>query len=354
MNPFAGKSPTERNKMIAAIVLGVMSLFALWMTFGGSFFGGKTVVKVAVSPTPKSSVTSNNQIEPVTMPDAREIDSAYARVPVDYSVRNFYAPDAGRNIFAFYEPPPPTPYVPTPIPIKTVAPLPPQPPPTPYPYLVSFVQPQMVYAGSKGFLLEVSGDKFTPDSHIFFNGAELPTTFVSPQRLTAQVPSTLIAGEGGRAVVVQTSDGKMSNIAQLTVQAAPKPTFQYIGMISRRHNNNDTAYFQELSKQTPPVSARLNEMVGGRFRVISIASNETVLEDSTLGFRYRLPLYRPAPGQTAGGGVPNTGGYQPNFSPNYQPQNNPPGFPQNIPQYQPPQPQQTPPTDVDDNDGDNR
>ena len=344
MNLFAGKSPTERNKIIAAIVLGVMSLAALWFAFGGSLFSGtKTKVTVSASPTPKSSVTPiNANLDPVTMPSEDEMDKSYAGTPVNYIAGKFYAPDAGRNIFAFYEPPPPTPYIQTPTPTpKPPPPEKPTPLPTPFPYLVSFVQPQLVYAGSKGFRLEVSGDKFTPETHIFFNGSELPTTFVSPQKLTADVPANFISGEGGRAIIVQTPDGKTSNIAQLTVQAAPRPTFQYIGMISRRHSNNDTAYFQEQGKNAPS-GARLNDMIGGRFRVVSIASNETVLEDSTLGFRYKLPLYRPAPGQAGNNGVPNNGN---GFSLPYQ--QNIPGIPQQyIPQ---PQPQQTP-ADVDDND----
>ncbi len=351
MNPFAGKSPTERNKIIAAIVLGVMSVFALWMAFGGSLFSRKPTVTVSVSPTPKTNASPTTNLDPVTMPNEQEIDSSYASIPVSYSPTFFSAPDAGRNIFAFYEPPPPTPYVAPIIVPKTPAPPTPFPPqPTPFPtpppeFLISFVQPQMVYSGSKGFRIEVSGDKFTPDSVIFFNGSQLPTTFVSPQRLTADVPANFIAGEGARVVTVQTPDGKLfSNTVQFVVQAAPRPNFQYIGMISRRHSNNDTAYFQEQGKPTP-ISARLNDAVGGRFRVVSIASNETVLEDATLGFRYKLPLYRPAPGQTVPG--VNGGGFQP---PNQYQQNIPGINPGQI--YQPPQ-QQIPPGDVDDNDDGN-
>ena len=43
MNLFEGKSPAERNKIIAASVLGVMALLALTYTFGGSLFGGRKV-----------------------------------------------------------------------------------------------------------------------------------------------------------------------------------------------------------------------------------------------------------------------------------------------------------------------
>ena len=72
-----------------------------------------------------------------------------------------------------------------------------------------------------------------------------------------------------------------------------KPQFQYIGMIARKRYNNDTAYFLEQGKQTP-MAARLNDVVGGRFRLVSVAADETILEDVNLGFRHKLQLYRPA------------------------------------------------------------
>jgi small neutral amino acid transporter SnatA (MarC family) len=53
MKLLEGKSPTERNKIIAAITLGVMAVLALGYTFGGSFFGSRKVsVTVTASPTP--------------------------------------------------------------------------------------------------------------------------------------------------------------------------------------------------------------------------------------------------------------------------------------------------------------
>ena len=55
MNPFAGKNPTERNKIIAAIVLGFVALTALYLAFGRSMFSGSTTVAVGVTPTPKPS-----------------------------------------------------------------------------------------------------------------------------------------------------------------------------------------------------------------------------------------------------------------------------------------------------------
>lgn len=339
MNPFAGKTPTERNKMIAAIVLGAVSLFSLYLAFGGSLSSRKPSVKASPSPTPARA----NGNETAEAPSQEEIFLEWTTTPVAYEPGNFYAPDAGRNIFAFYEPPPPTPYVPPvpvvqperPIEIKT-----PTPPPPP-PLFVSFVTPQSVYAGSKTFRLEVSGDKFTPESKIFFNGSQLPTTYISPQQLVAEVPANLILGEGPRQITVATPDGSLfSNPMMLNVQAPPRPQFQYIGMIARKRFNNDTAYFLEQGKKTP-LGARLNDVVAGRFRLVSISANETVFEDVSLGFRHKVALYRPAPGQGAtssSSGYPNPNSYTPYTPPqqNYEQPQEIPGIPNDIPRYNPP------------------
>jgi hypothetical protein len=357
MKLFEGKTSAERNKIIAAIVLGVMSLGSLWFAFGGSIFSRKPTVTVSVSPTPRPSASPNANTEDRQMPSQDEQDLAYVNTEIRYTPGSFNAPDAGRNIFAFYEPPPPTPYV-APIPVvRTPTPIPP-PDPTPTPvFYAGDVMPQSVYAGSKAFRLEVNGDRFTPDSRIYFNGSELPTTFVSPQKLVAEIPASFIAGEGQRQIIVQTPDGRSySNQVMLNVQAPPRPEFQYIGMIARRGSNNDTAYFQDKDKKEP-FGARLNDIVSGRFRVFSISSSEVVFEDRELGFRHKVPLYRPAPGQSAAVGRPSSPVGVPNTYTPYNPAANPqeiPGIPNNIPRYVPPQQrQQTDKNDDDDDDDDN-
>jgi hypothetical protein len=347
MKIFEGKSPGERNKIIAALVLGVMALFALTYTFGGMFFGGKKTVTVSVSPTPTASPSANRGDTQITgLPSQAQVDLEYVNTPVAYNPNSFYAPDAGRNIFAFYEPPPPTPYSPTPLPTPTpyieVTPV----PKPPAPQKIGFFSPQSVYAGSKGFLLEINGENFTPDTRIIFSGSELPTTYVSPQRLTANIPSNFIAGEGQRFIMTRTPDGKLySDQFSMNVLAPPTPQFQYIGAKLAQRENNNTAYLQEQGKDKP-FGARLNDVVGGRFRVMSISSAEIVFEDVNLGFRHRLSLYRPSPGQTTGGRTEtqNNPGY---INPNTNNPNNPgyqnpvytnsdiPGIPNNIPRYNP-------------------
>lgn len=365
MKLFEGKSPTERNKIIAAAVLGVLSLTVLYLTFGRSLIGGSgtTTVKVSTAPKPSQSVNPEN----FTLPTKDQQDYDYSITEIVHPV-NVYAPDPGRNIFAFYEPPPPCRGAECPTPtIAPVVVVQTTPAPTP-PILIASVTPQSIYAGSKAFRLEINGDKFTPDSRIYFSQNELPTTFINAQKMVADVPAGFVASAGPRQIIVQTLDGKSySNQILLNIQAPPEPQFTYIGMIARTLANNDTAYFLEAGKPAP-FSHRLNDVVAGRFRLLSISESETVFEDINLGFRHRRPLVQDTSGgsqQPSRSGFPNRGGdgYIP---PNMQgfPQNpqvqSIPGIPDNIPRYVPPNGARPTPTerkdvndDVDD-DGDGR
>ena len=355
MKFFEGKTPTERNKIIAAIVLGVLSLFALYLAFWPS--GKKTTITAGTSSTPKPSPTAGRDKRDFEIPSLDAQDLEYSTQLITYNGETQSAPDPGRNIFAFYEPPPPTPFSPTPVPPpKIVTPLP-QPTPN---VLVTFVNPQGVYAGTKGFRMEVSGDKFTPEMRIYYQGSEMPTTFISTQQVATDIPSNFIAQGGGRIVEVRTPDGKFwSNQFTFNVQEPPRPQFQYVGMIARKRGNNDTAYFQEPGK-TVPFGARLNDLVGGRFRLVSISFNEVIFEDTSLGFRHPLRRTQQAAGTgTSGGrtGFPAGGdGFSPNMPMPVIPDapQNIPGIPNNIPRATPNMPANTRRTidkkDVDDDD----
>jgi hypothetical protein len=379
MNIFEGKTPSEKKKLIAAMVLGALALLTLVYNFSGMFGGRKTTVNVSISPTPTATLSPGGSGNTAPQSDIQllsqdQIMRDWLTTPVIYTPGSFYAPDAGRNIFAFYEPPEPTPYEPTPIPIKIETPTPTPTPPPPPPILLSYASPQSVYAGSRSFRLEVSGDKFTPDALIFWNGSQLPTNFVSPQKLWADIPANMIAGEGQRSIEIRTPDGKLySNPVILTVQAPPRPTVQYIGVEIARRGNNNTAYFREPGNPVE-FGRRLSDIVNpnsvnNRFRVVSISVNEVILEDTSLGFRHKLPLARA--GASGAGGVqtvPSRGGFErtnpggrfPTENTTVQPYNptmpqtqDIPGIPNNIPRYVPPTPQQQKKDEDDDEDGDN-
>lgn len=354
---MTGKTTTERNKLIAAVVLGIVALVTLYLAFGRSLFGPSTSAKVTVSPTPKRSAAPQTNGDDL-MPTAGEQRLTYESTPIDYAPGNAFAPDAGRNIFAFYEPPPPcrgaecpTP-VPPPVVVKTPTPAPPP------PILLAYTNPQNIYAGSQGFRLEANGDKFTPDSRIYLNQVEMPTIFVNAQKIVTDVPANMIAQETQIQVIVQTPDGKRySNPAMVAVQAPPRPALQYIGMIGRKRYNNDTAYFTEQGKDKP-FGARLNDVVSGRFRLVDISSAEVVFQDVELGFKHRVQLTRSATGTattvapTRQPGLPD--GFNPVTPTVITPGNCPPGIPcNNVQPFNPqPQPRRTPADKKDDVDDD--
>lgn len=322
-----GDAATDRNKMIAAVVLGVLALISLYYAFGRSLVSSSKKAATTATPKPSATPARNTETADQAMPSQNEQDFAYATTPIVYNPGMNSAPDAGRNIFAFYEPPVPTPYSPTPY-----VELPPQtPPPTPTPpMLIAFVSPQSIYAGSKGFRMEINGTKFTPDSQVYFNQTPVPTTFVTPERLTAEIPASMIANAMSATILVRNSTGELyTNQVMMAVNAPPKPDFQYIGLVARKLANNDTAYFEQNGKDEP-LRARLNDVLSGRFRLVSISPEETKFVDTQLGFSHTLKLYRPAPSEAPAsrGGFPNTT-YRP-----YQPQQ----------PYQPVQPQQVDPT----------
>jgi hypothetical protein len=338
------RTASDRNKMILAIALGGLALLSLLYAFGGGIIGsgGTTRITVTASPTPKPADKAADP-DKFRMPTQAEEDFTYQSVPISYSPAVFNAPDPGRNIFAFYEPPPPCPDCPTPTPKP---PPPATPAPTP-PVFIAYVTPQSAYAGSKAVRIEVHGDRFDPSTKIYLNGMEMPTAYVSGQRMSVDIPSNMLSSEGSLAILVRNSDGKLfSNQAFFSVQAPPKPAFKYIGMIARQHANNDTAYYTEAEKPTP-MTARLNDVIAGRFRVVSISAERMIVEDTSLGFRHSVNIEQAAQGTpTFGSGQPGPGGrgfpsggyvpYTPN-NPNFNgiPAGSIPGIPDNIPRVNP-------------------
>lgn len=322
MKLFEGKTKEEKNKLIILGVVGLLALLAV-VNLVFSPFSGPKKSSSTTSAVPTKTPTPNRQgdvvVEP--LPQQNEIDSVYARTPVFVQFPPS-APDPGRNIFAFFEPPKPTPYSPTPIPPpKTPKPETPVPLPTPNVF-VSFVSKQSSYMGEPGFRLDVGGDKFTPETQIWFGGMPLPTTYTSPQQLSAEVPSNYLAIAGQKIIEVKTPDNRLfSNQVAFTIQAPPLPQFQYVGVVARKRGNNDTAYILETGK-TVPSGVRLNDIVAGRFKVVSISPSRLLVKDINLGFLspYTVELVK---------GTGTTGLSSPTMTSPSQPPitRRPPGFP---------------------------
>ena len=87
------------------------------------------------------------------------------------------------------------------------------------PFLIS-LNPPMATAGSAAFTLALSGAGFAADSIVLWNGASLPTTFVSPTQLTAVVAANLVALQSAAAVTVSET-GVSSNGLGFAIAAPP-------------------------------------------------------------------------------------------------------------------------------------
>ncbi len=289
------RNPADRNKLILAGALGLVALLFLWWTlFGFGSSPNKVTPRAAGQPTPsvaRGATAARNQ--PQTVVDLQGTNPSELR-PVVYHPP-VSAPEAGRNIFVYYE-----------APVKPVqVPVTPTPTPTPTPpVLLASLSPSSVFARTGEFTLDITGDKITPQLHVLIDNNELATRYVSPQQLSATVPASLIANPGGRQVMLRSADGKIySNTASLSVTAPPTPNYSYIGIIGTPRYI-DTAILQDKNNKDT-LNVQRGDLLAGRFRVTSISEKEVVLVDSTLKIKHTLamtaqgdrgnPLQRPTP-----------------------------------------------------------
>jgi len=289
------RNPTERNKLILAGALGLVALLFLWWTFFGFGSSSNTGVQRPAGQTPPSAA---NRV-PSKLPQTSVIEGNAPSQddtprPVVYR-QPVSAPEAGRNIFVYYEPPKVEP--------KGLVTPTPTPTPTP-PVLLANISPANVFARTADFTLEVAGDKITSQLRVVIDNTQVPTRYIGPQQLSATVPAALIANPGSRQIMLRSADGKVySNALTLSVAEAPKPNYTYIGIIGTPHHI-DTAILQDKgNKET--LNVQRGDLLGGRFRVTSISEKEVVVVDSNLKIKHSLgmtsqgdrnnPLQRPTP-----------------------------------------------------------
>jgi len=270
MKFFDPNNPNEKKKMIAAGALGLVALIVLgYVFFGGSSKPAPNVNNIArTSPTPRQPTTGPaGPIDPPPDDCSQCREVVFNGMPPPFS-------EANRNIFAYYIPPSPTPKQ-----LPTLAP--PSPTPTP-PLTASSLSPSNVYARTPAdFALQVTGSNFTPAVHIFVDGRDLPTRFISPQQLFTTVPQSLITNPGVRQVEVRTPDRRLySNIITLNVTPPPTPNFNYVGLIAKPRFN-DTAVIQDKSSKEF-FNVQRGDPVGSRFKVVSISDREIKVIDNTL------------------------------------------------------------------------
>ena len=304
---FEGKTPAERNKMIAAAVLPLIALiFVVRMLF----FGGPSTPSGSASSTNANRRGASQRAQTANSTGARNANSpadglAQEEDLSSYTIVVCCAPpyggaDAGRNIFAFYEKPV------TPRATAEVVIPPPTPTPTP-PITLASITPQSVFAKTGNFTMQLSGDKFGPADRVYVGGQELPTQYRSMQQLTATVPASLITGPGQRPVIIRTPDGKLySNQQTLNVMQPPAPTYTYVGFLKRTRAN--TAVLKDSKGEL--YSVREGDLVEGRFRVMEISERGVEVVDKDLNVKHTMP-YVSAGGSFGPGRGPAPGAIQP-------------------------------------------
>ena len=280
MQLFDPNNPNEKKKMIVAAVLGLVAILVLgYILFGGG--STKPTNRATASPTPTPRRGPDN-------PPPEEDDiSVYQEIVYNGTVVG--APEADRNIFAYYVPPPP--------PVK----VPPTPTPTPTPPLsVSNVSPASVFARTGDFSLQVAGDKFVPGVRIVMDGRAMTTRIISAQQVATTVPADMIANPGNRRIEVRNADGSLySNVVSLNVTPPPVPNFTYIGLIGKPRGN-DIAVLQDKNNKEL-VNVQRGDLVGGRFRLTSISDKELKLIDVNLKIPHTLAF---SPDTSTGGRPP--------------------------------------------------
>ncbi|HJU92389.1 MAG TPA: IPT/TIG domain-containing protein [Pyrinomonadaceae bacterium] len=290
--------PGEKKKLVGAVVLGVVAIAVLYWVLIGFDSGTPTT-----TPRPTPSSAQQQQSPRSTQTATRTGGTATEEVatllpfrPVVYQPSSYNAPEARRNIFAYYVPPV----------VEQKAPATPPPPPTPTPpVLLASVSPSNVYARTADFKLELAGDKFSPALRVYIDGRELPTSYKNPQQVSTTVPAAFIASPGTRAVMVRTPDNQLySNSMQISVADPPKPNYVYVGIIGRTNRVDDVALVQERNNKNI-INVLRGDILSGRFRVTSISEKELVLTDTTLKIKHTIgmsegerasgPLARPTP-----------------------------------------------------------
>ncbi|MGQ0760900.1 MAG: hypothetical protein ACT4OT_02605 [Acidobacteriota bacterium] len=283
MQLFDPNNPNEKKKMIVAAVLGLAAILVLGYLLLGSGGSTKPTTRATASPTPTPPRGPNK-------PPPEEDDiSVYQEIVYNGTIVG--APEADRNIFAYYVPPPP--------PVKQL----PTPTPTPPPPLtVLSVSPASVFARTGDFSLQVAGDKFVPGVRIVIDGRAMATRIVSAQQVATTVTADMIANPGNRRVEVRTADGALySNVISLNVTAPPDPrnSFTYIGLIAKLRGN-DIAVLQDKNNKEF-VNVQRGDLVGGRFRLTSISDKELKLIDVNLKIPHTLAF---TPDTSTGGRPP--------------------------------------------------
>lgn len=314
MKIFEGKSEAERKKLIVVMILAPLALVTmLYMLFGG---GGKSSSSRATTNSPRNrAVRGVNPSPTIANIKPDDVRANEMPRPVVYERIAFEDTGIGRNIFAYsnYAVVAPSSGARA---SNTnlnaiVAPVEPTPPPEPPAALIlAGLSPSTVYANSGGFQLQATGDKFTPETRIYFNNQELETQFVSPQLVKANVPSGLVAASGGRAIVVRTPDNSLfSNQVEFNVAAPPVPQYQFVGLVGGTRRRPETVVLKPRAgsgKDNELLNVQRGDIIGGRFRITAISPRAIEVVDRELNIKHSLPFVEQPGANSAFGNNPQS------------------------------------------------
>ncbi len=102
------------------------------------------------------------------------------------------------------------------------------------PPFVSSVSPSTAYAGDPPAKLTISGGSFTAYSVVQWNGASLPTTYISATQLSASVPASNLLQAGTAQISVSSGAGGSGSGATFTIKQAPAPNLTQTGTVIAR------------------------------------------------------------------------------------------------------------------------
>src|SRR3954454_1697419 len=95
--------PGEKKKLIFAAALGLGAILVLyWVLIG---FDSRPPVKTTASATPTPRPTTTTQRPALVVSASQQVIDAARMAPIEYVPSSYSAPEAKRNIFAYYEPP---------------------------------------------------------------------------------------------------------------------------------------------------------------------------------------------------------------------------------------------------------
>jgi len=161
------------------------------------------------------------------------------------------------------------------------------------PVLNSLV-PSDIIAGKPGFTLTAHGGNFLSGATVQWNGANRPTTFVSPSELHAVIAATDVAAVKTVPVRVVNPDGQASGTISFPVKSEPPPVVGFDELLIQNCNTNTIPgssihrpihiYFRRTDTSPPGTWIPINDSPHNA----DYDENGTCPADSSVGARFSL------------------------------------------------------------------